>query len=98
MIRNRLLVLMAQKGTRRLKDVSEATGISPNALGRMADQRTTRFDAPVLGALCAYFGCQPGDLLEYVPDAQPDEDEDEDEADARPGEADPPQGASAPRA
>jgi putative transcriptional regulator len=28
-------------------------------------------DAPVIDRLCALLHCQPGDLLEYIPDEQP---------------------------
>lgn len=69
MIVAKLRLLMAQRGVRYIKDLAAATGIGADTLGRFADGRTQRFDAPVLDALCAHFGCQPGDLLEYVADA-----------------------------
>jgi putative transcriptional regulator len=50
------------------KEMSEATGISVSVLSNLASPRAgvstnTRF----VEALCRYFRCQPGDLLELVP-------------------------------
>ena len=47
------------------KEVSDATGIAQSTLSRMKSGKGIRYDA--LDKLCAFFGVQPGDLLEYVP-------------------------------
>lgn len=68
MIRSRLRILMAERGIKYVKDLAKPTGLSTKALSRLGDNQTTRFDAPVLNALCAYFGVGVGEILEYVPD------------------------------
>lgn len=75
MIVNKFKVLVAQKElreNRRLtyRTIHEETDLSTNTLTGLAKQKVTRFDAPVLNALCAYFGCTVGDILEYVPDKE----------------------------
>jgi putative transcriptional regulator len=67
-IKVKVYPVMAQKSFRLNKDLSEATGISPQNLGKIirGDVRALRFET--LDALCKVLECQPGDLLEYVPD------------------------------
>lgn len=72
-INNRFGVLLAekQKEERRnipLAEVSEKTGISRRALYAWENNTVSRFDVPVINALCKYFGVHPGELFEYVPD------------------------------
>jgi putative transcriptional regulator len=72
-IQNRLKVLIAQKEIsegRKLtyRTISKETGVSTSTLTAYAKQEVNRFDASTLEALCAFFDCQPGDLLEYVPE------------------------------
>jgi putative transcriptional regulator len=71
-IQNRLKILIAQKELaegRRLtyKVICGETRLSATTLTSYVTQNVNRFDASTLEALCAYFDCQPGDLLEYVP-------------------------------
>ena len=73
-INNRFGVLLAekQKEERRnipLAEVSENTGISRRALYAWENNTVSRFDVPVINALCMYFDVQPGELFEYVPDS-----------------------------
>ena len=72
-INNRFGILLAekQKDERRnipLAEVSEETGISRRALYAWENNTVSRFDVPVINALCQYFGVQPGELFEYVTD------------------------------
>lgn len=69
MIQCRLLELMGREGIRFVSQLSEETGINRRTLTLLLENRMLRFDANVLERLCAYFDCQPGDLLTYVPDA-----------------------------
>jgi putative transcriptional regulator len=74
-IRNRFKILLAEKEHREARSlpytvIQQETGIATSTLSAWAGQRTARFDAPTLAALCAYFDCQPGDLLEFVPSEQ----------------------------
>lgn len=71
-VRNRLAILLAEKSVdskRRISiaEISRETGIDQRTLGKWANNTITRFDAPVISALCAYFNCSVGDLLEYTP-------------------------------
>ena len=75
MINNRFAVLLAEKQVKErrriaLSEVSTTTGISRSALQAWQANSVTRYDESVLNALCMYFGVQPGDLLQYIPDAE----------------------------
>ncbi|WP_225767517.1 helix-turn-helix transcriptional regulator [Inquilinus sp. Marseille-Q2685] len=62
----RLDVVLAQRKMS-LTDLSNAVGVSiPNlSILKTGKARAIRFST--LTALCRHLGCQPGDLLEYVP-------------------------------
>ena len=68
MIRCRLLELMGRRGIRFMSRLSEETGINRRTLAVLAENRMARYDSDVLERLCAFFACQPGDLLEYSAD------------------------------
>lgn len=70
MIQCRLLELMGREGIRFVTRLSEETGINRRTLTLLIENRMLRFDADVLARLCAYFNCQPGDLLTWVPDSE----------------------------
>lgn len=70
MIRNKLSEIL---GRRRMSiaELTRKAGISyPTAHNFYADL-TRRYDADVIERLCAALDCQPGDLLEYVPERIP---------------------------
>jgi len=51
-----------------IAELTRKAGISyPAARNLYADQ-TRRYDAGILERICAALDCQPGDLLEYVPE------------------------------
>lgn len=67
-VENRFRILLAQKATREkrniaLKEVGRQTGIAWSTLNAWANNNVTRYDAPVIKALCTYFSCQVGDLI-----------------------------------
>jgi putative transcriptional regulator len=69
-ISNRFRILLAEKATREqrniaLKEVGRSTGIAWSTLNAWANNQVTRYDAPVIKALCEYFTCQVGDLIIY---------------------------------
>jgi putative transcriptional regulator len=68
MIRCKLLQLMANKGIRQISTLAEETGINRKTLTFLVENKIKRYDADVLSRLCKYFGCQVGDILEYVKD------------------------------
>lgn len=70
-INNRFGILLAEKRIKEkrriaISEVAKETGISRQSLQAWENNTVTRFDVPVMDALCAYFGCGPGDLFEYV--------------------------------
>jgi putative transcriptional regulator len=69
-ITNRFRILLAEKATIEqhniaINDVQRETGIAWSTLNSWANNLVTRYDAPVIQALCDYFDCQVGDLLVY---------------------------------
>jgi DNA-binding Xre family transcriptional regulator len=65
---NRFGVLLAQKEAREkrnipLTEVERITGITRKTLQQWANNTVTRFDAPVIEALCKYFNCTVGELV-----------------------------------
>lgn len=67
MVRIKLCELMGkQKMTR--KYLSELTGIRPNTIGDLYKEDVKKIDIQVLNQICEVFGCEIGDVLEYIPD------------------------------
>lgn len=74
-IRNKFRILLAEKETRdgktiSYRDVQRETGIDASTLSDWANNAVKRYDADKLAALCEYFGCGVGDLIEYSPPPQ----------------------------
>lgn len=72
MIRFRLTELIADKAFKErrvvsLSEVAAATGVHRSTLSKMANQPGSNVGSEIIDRLCAYFDCQPGDLLSYVP-------------------------------
>ena len=57
-----------------LTEVAEATCLAPETIRGIERNRTTRFDASVLIALCSFFDVPPGPIpfLVYQPDGDGD--------------------------
>ncbi|MBQ9046269.1 MAG: helix-turn-helix transcriptional regulator [Solobacterium sp.] len=53
-----------------LKELSEIVGISNVNLSKMKTGKISAIRFSTLEAICEALHCQPGDLLEYDPDAQ----------------------------
>ena len=67
---NRFRILLAEKATKQrqsiaLSDVQRETGVAWSTLNSWANNQVTRYDAPVIQALCDYFNCRVGDLFIY---------------------------------
>lgn len=64
-----------QDGEKQTYDrINAATGLSTSTLLRFFKREPLdRIDAGTIDALCRYFDCGLGDLLEYVPDGAPAE-------------------------
>jgi putative transcriptional regulator len=72
MIQCRLRELMAAKGRherRRITydDIQQQTGVNKTTLVRLANDRYDLIAALTMDRLCAYFGCQPGELFVFIP-------------------------------
>lgn len=50
------------------RDLAELVGISEVNISRIKTGRVSAIRFSTLDALCRELGCQPGDILEYVPD------------------------------
>ena len=75
LIRFRLTELIADyqfRTGRRLTaiELAEATGISRNTISRMMNARGHSTSTESLDRLCKFFGCQVGDIANYVPDGE----------------------------
>ena len=67
---NRFRVLLAEKAEKEqknipLKEVERQTGITWTTLQSWANNKVSRFDEPVIIALCDFLECELGDLLVY---------------------------------
>lgn|GEM_PF-3273668 len=61
-VKNNLRLLMAQKHIN-ITQLSEAIGISRNAIASIYHEKTTRMDIKTITLLCNYFECTPNDLI-----------------------------------
>ncbi len=57
------------KRKRKLKDLAEAVGITIQNLSILKTGKARAIRFSTLDAICRYLNCQPGDVLEYVPEA-----------------------------
>ncbi|CAA7602445.1 Cro/C1-type HTH DNA-binding domain protein [Acididesulfobacillus acetoxydans] len=48
------------------------TGIRPGTVSKLYHETTQRLEVDHLNEICKTLDCQPGDLLEYIPDEAPD--------------------------
>lgn len=49
-----------------IQEIAEATDVNRMTLSKMLNQHGAVVRTDVLDKLCAYFGCQVGDLAEFV--------------------------------
>jgi len=54
----------------KLKDLAEATGLAVNNLSILKTNKARAIRFSTLSRLCKALNCTPGDLLEYVPEAE----------------------------
>ncbi|MBU0494847.1 MAG: helix-turn-helix transcriptional regulator [Chloroflexi bacterium] len=62
---SRLRIIRAERNIKSMREIAEATGISPSTLYNFENAQTKRLDFRILALLCEHLECQPGDLLEY---------------------------------
>lgn len=63
-------VLSTRLGEKRIKmsEVVRNTGLAKSTVHNLYHDRVRKVDYQVLDKLCKYLNCQPGDLLEYIPE------------------------------
>ena len=68
MVKVKVYEVMASRGIRTRVELAKKTGLTEANMGKIvnADIKAIRLDT--LSALCKALDCQPGELLEYVPD------------------------------
>ena len=66
------LDVMLAKRKMKLKDLAEAIGITIQNLSILKTGKARAIRFSTLEAICRHLDCQPGDILEYQPEA-PDE-------------------------
>lgn len=69
MIRIRLDYLLLDRRMK-LKDLAEATGIAMNNLSILKTNNARAIRFSTLNLLCKVLKCQPGELIEYIPDPE----------------------------
>ena len=59
---------MLAKRKVRLNDLSKAVDVTAQNLSVLKTGKARAIRFSTLEAICAYLDCQPGDILEYLPD------------------------------
>lgn len=67
MIRCHLSVLMGRDKLR-IADVARRTGLNRSTVSALYRETATRVELPAVEQLCRLFGCQVGELFEFVAD------------------------------
>lgn len=62
-------VMLAMR-KKRLTDLSQAVHITLANLSILKNQKAKAIRLSTLNDICEYLECQPGDILEYVPDEE----------------------------
>lgn len=57
-----------ERRTVSLKEIAEATGIHRVTLSKLSNNKRYNVGIDTVEKLCAYFGCEVGDIAEYVAD------------------------------
>ena len=67
-IKFRLDRVMFEKGNIKIPELQKLSNVNKNTLYGLYKGEITRIDISVINRVCTAMGCQPGDLLQYVPD------------------------------
>lgn len=66
---DKLHEIMKNKGVKKI-DLRKA-GFNPNVVDKVLSgklDKSKRVDTETINRLCEFFDCQPGDIMEYIPD------------------------------
>ena len=69
MIKFRLKVQLAMNDMNQ-KELAEATGVRPSTISAMCTGAAKHIPVDVLDKMCEALHCQPGDLMEYIPNEE----------------------------
>lgn len=69
MIKFRTKVLLAMNDMNQ-KDLAEITGVRPSTISAMCTGVAKHIPVDVLDKICTALHCQPGDLMEHIPDQE----------------------------
>ena len=69
MIKFRVKVQLALQDMNQ-KQLAEVTGIRPSTVSAICTGSIKELPVGVLNKICAALKCQPGDLMEYIPDEE----------------------------
>jgi len=69
MIKFKVKVLLAMNDMTQ-KQLAEQTGIRPPTVSAICTGSIKELPVGVLNKMCAVLKCQPGDLMEYIPDEE----------------------------
>ena len=64
MIETKLHILLAERRMTQ-KELSEATGIGKNTIGRYCNDTWSKINKDDIDILCKFFNCNIGDIIEY---------------------------------
>lgn len=64
------LDVMLARRKMRLNDLAEAVGITPQNLSVLKTGKAKAIRFSTLEAICDHLECQPGDILEFVPEEE----------------------------
>jgi putative transcriptional regulator len=60
--------VMFERGRMKVPDLQEISSVNKNTLYALYNGNITRIDVSVIERICKALNCQPGDLIEYIPD------------------------------
>jgi len=69
MIKFKTKVLLAMNDMNQ-KELAEATGVRPSTISAMCTGAAKHIPVDVLDKMCEALHCQPGDLMEYIPNEE----------------------------
>ncbi len=69
MLKNRVFAVMADRGIRTQVELAERMGLALSNVHNIVNDNFKAIRQDTLEKLCEVLACQPGDLLEYVPDS-----------------------------
>ena len=68
----RLFELMKHKGIKKI-DLRNVYGINPKTVNSLVNNKSVTVDT--IMQLCEILGCQPGDIMAYIPESNTEEEE-----------------------